>query len=214
MRKWRNLKELAGICELQLSLFLESKSNSSSLSPRVTASKKKCRIFKWRLFNSLLTKLNKRFRPSPETYFRLIQAYNWSKNNFGEIHVSPKGETGRLPLSSIILSWTDGTRHFEVARGDRVEMVVKCIVRLFWGTHFQHCGKFVKTVPQCTLTTNSTRSPAQPQSGEYGMHTNEIFRANTERYGHSRIKERRYDCCSSSYSGIYWLCGIISKLAS
>ena len=27
--------------------------------------------------------------------------------------------------------------------GDRVAMVVKCIVGLFWGTHFQHGGKFV-----------------------------------------------------------------------
>ena len=33
-----------------------------------------------------------------------------------------------------------------------------CIVGLFWGTHFQHGGKFVpRTVPQCTLTTTSTR---------------------------------------------------------
>ena len=31
MRKWRNLKELAEICEFQLSLFLESKSNSSDV---------------------------------------------------------------------------------------------------------------------------------------------------------------------------------------
>ena len=80
--------------------------------------------------------------------------------------------------------------------------------------NFQHCGKFVKTVPQCTFTTSSTRSPAQPQSGEYSMHTNETFRANKGRHGHSRTKERRYDCCSSSYGGIYWLCGIISKLYS
>ena len=27
--------------------------------------------------------------------------------------------------------------------GDRVGMVVKCIVGLFWGVHFQHGGKFV-----------------------------------------------------------------------
>ena len=32
----------------------------------------------------------KRFRPSPETSFRLIQAYNWSKYNFGEIHISQR----------------------------------------------------------------------------------------------------------------------------
>ena len=105
------------------------------------------------------------------------------------------------------------TEFATLSAGDRVKMVVKCIVGLFWGTHFQHGGKFVKTVPQCTLTTNSTRSSAQPQSGEYDMLTNETFRVNKERYGHSRIKERRYDGCSSSYSGIYSLCGIISKLA-
>ena len=33
--------------------------------------------------------------------------------------------------------------------GDRVEMVSKCIVRLFWATHIQHGGKFV---PQDSLT--------------------------------------------------------------
>ena len=60
--------------------------------------------------------MNESLWRSSETNFRLIQAYNWSKYNFGEIHISPKGETGRLPLSSIILSWTDGIRHFEVAR--------------------------------------------------------------------------------------------------
>ena len=38
-------------------------------------------------------------------------------------------------------------RHFEVARGTGW----KCIVGLFWGTHFQQGGKFVpKTVPQYT----------------------------------------------------------------
>ena len=47
--------------------------------------------------------------------------------------------------------------------GDQVEMFVKCIVGLFWGTNFQHDGK---TVPQRTLTTISTRGPVQPQSGE------------------------------------------------
>ena len=47
--------------------------------------------------------------------------------------------------------------------GDQVEMFVKCIVGLFWRTNFQHDGK---TVPQRTLTTISTRCPAQPQSGE------------------------------------------------
>ena len=38
-------------------------------------------------------------------------------------------------------------RHFEVAR----KTGCKCIVGLFWGTHFQQGGKFVpKTVPQYT----------------------------------------------------------------
>ena len=60
--------------------------------------------------------MNESLRPSSETDFGLIQAHNWSQNNFGEIHISPKGETGRLPLSSIILSWTHGIRHFEVAQ--------------------------------------------------------------------------------------------------
>ena len=32
----------------------------------------------------------KRFRSSAEISFRLIQAYNWSKNNFGEIHISQR----------------------------------------------------------------------------------------------------------------------------
>ena len=62
---------------------------------------------------------------------------------------------------------------------------------------------FPKIVPQCTLTIISTRSPAQPQNGEYGMHTNEKFRTNEEQYGHYPIKERRFHCCSSSYGGIY-----------
>ena len=79
-----------------------------------------------------------------------------------------------------------------------------------------HCGPFLgvhifnmaanlspKMVPQCTLTIISTRSPAQPQNGEYDMHTNETFRTNEEQYGHYPIKERRFHCCSSSYGGIY-----------
>ena len=57
--------------------------------------------------------------------------------------------------------------------GERVEMVVKCIGELFWGTHFQHGDKFVpQTVPKSTLTTISTRSTApQSQNGEYQMLT-------------------------------------------
>ena len=53
--------------------------------------------------------------------------------------------------------------------GDRVKMVLKCIVGLFGGRIFNMAANsFPKTVPQCTLTTISTRSPAQPQSGESG----------------------------------------------
>ena len=35
-----------------------------------------------------LTALNESLRISRETIFRLIQAFNWFKNNFGEIHIS------------------------------------------------------------------------------------------------------------------------------
>ena len=50
---------------------------------------------------------------------------------------------------------------------DQVEMVVQCIVGLFWGRIFNMAANSsAKTFPQCTLTTISTRSPAQPQSGE------------------------------------------------
>ena len=35
-----------------------------------------------------LTALTKSLRTSREANFRLIQAFNWSKNNFGEIHIS------------------------------------------------------------------------------------------------------------------------------
>ena len=40
----------------------------------------------------LLTGLNKSLRTSRETNFRLIQAFNWSENNFGEIHTSQEPE--------------------------------------------------------------------------------------------------------------------------
>ena len=38
--------------------------------------------------HQFLTALNKSLRTSRETNFRLIQAFNWSKSNFGEIHIS------------------------------------------------------------------------------------------------------------------------------
>ena len=37
----------------------------------------------------------------------------------------------------------ENNRHFEVARETRSRWLSKCIVGLFWGTHFQHGGKFV-----------------------------------------------------------------------
>ena len=55
-------------------------------------------------------------------------------------------------------------RHFEVGReiGSRW-----CIVGLFGGRICRHLeNAFPKTIPQCTLTTISTQSPAQPQIGE------------------------------------------------
>ena len=48
----------------------------------------------------LLTGLNKSLRTSRETNFRLIQAFNWSKNNFGEIHISQEPEWVFPGLSS------------------------------------------------------------------------------------------------------------------
>ena len=66
------------------------------------------------------------------------------------------------------VNWSERIRHFEVARETGSTWLSKCIVGLFWGTHFQHGGNFApKTVPQYTLTTILTRSPAQPQSSEY-----------------------------------------------
>ena len=59
-------------------------------------------------------------------------------------------------------------RHFEVARETGSRWLSKCIVGLFWGQNCRHVeNASPKTVPQCTLTTILTRSPAQPQSGEY-----------------------------------------------
>ena len=59
------------------------------LSPEIKSSKQKmqniCNRDCWIL---LLPKLNSSLQTSPEPYFRLIQAFNWSKNNFGESHIS------------------------------------------------------------------------------------------------------------------------------
>ena len=47
--------------------------------------------------------------------------------------------------------------------------------RALWDCFEEHIFNMVanlspQTAPQCTLTTISTRSPAQPQSGEYSFH--------------------------------------------
>ena len=42
----------------------------------------------WRLLSSLLTTLNNSLQTSLETIFRLAQAFDWSQNNCGEIHIS------------------------------------------------------------------------------------------------------------------------------
>ena len=47
---------------------------------------------------------------------------------------------------------------------DWVKMVVKCIVGLFWGTNFQHGGKFD---PQNSPTMHFDNHLVQLQSGEY-----------------------------------------------
>ena len=57
---------------------------------------------------------------------------------------------------------------FEVARETGSRRLSKCIVGLFWARIFNvGANSSAKTVPQCTLTTSSTWSTAQPQNGEY-----------------------------------------------
>ena len=80
---------------------------------------------------------------------------------------------------------------------------------LFWGTHIQHGGKFVpKTVPRYTLTTISSRSPTQPQSGEFRVRSLVLLvftkAKNHEHLKYSRIGEFQ-DC---------WLCRsqVITKI--
>ena len=51
-----------------------------------------------------LTALNKSLRTSRETNFRLIQTFNWSKNNFAEIHMS-QGLDWVFPFLSHYGSW-------------------------------------------------------------------------------------------------------------
>ena len=69
---------------------------TKSLSPMKRTSTRDAIIFSF----PLLTGLNKSLRTSRETNFRLIQAFNWSKNNFGEIHISQEPEWVFSGLSS------------------------------------------------------------------------------------------------------------------
>ena len=81
--------------------------------------------------------------------------------------VSSYGWFFTSPFTSFIIL-IQVTRHFDFAREIRSRWFSKCIVGLFWETNLPPCSKCVpKTVPQCTLTTILTRSPAQPQSGDY-----------------------------------------------
>ena len=52
-----------------------------------------------------LTTLNKSLQTSRETNLRLIQAINWSKNNFGEIHIC-QGLDWAFPSLSHYGSWS------------------------------------------------------------------------------------------------------------
>ena len=73
-------------------------------------------------------------------------------------------------LCSLIICWFSVAviRHFEVARETGSRWLSRCIVGLFWPANLPPCwNASSKTVPQCTLTTISSRSPAQPQSGEW-----------------------------------------------
>ena len=59
-------------------------------------------------------------------------------------------------------------RHFEVATETGSRWLSRCIVGLFWAANLPPCwNASSKTVPQCTLTTISSQSPTQPQSGEW-----------------------------------------------
>ena len=67
-----------------------------------------------RLLNSLLTTLNKSLRTSLETNFRLIEAFNWSKNNFGEIvHISQGLNWAFLSVSQYSLLFDCQCIYFE-----------------------------------------------------------------------------------------------------
>ena len=62
--------------------------------------------------------------------------------------------------------------HFEVALETGSRWLSKCIVGLFWAANLRPCwNASSKTVPQCTLTNFSSRSPAQPQSGEWMLNS-------------------------------------------
>ena len=70
------------------------------------------------MLNSLSTTLNKSLRTSPETNFRLILAFTWSKNNFGEIHIVSKRlrldweiPTHSIPLGTLSEDDDDGSEN-------------------------------------------------------------------------------------------------------
>ena len=60
-----------------------------------------CRLLWWGLLNFLLKTLNKSLRISPDTN---SQAFNWSRNNFGEIHISQGLDWAFLSLPHCSLS--------------------------------------------------------------------------------------------------------------
>ena len=94
------------------------------------------------LLNSLLTTLNKSLRTSPETNFRLIQLFDRSKNNFGDIHMSPGLDLASpsLSLSPIILSWRKGdvTRDDSQRRFSAQHSVTTLLRHCF--ESLQHCS--------------------------------------------------------------------------
>ena len=96
-------------------------------------------------------------------YYRIFidTLLNWSR------------KIGRTKIFHGSLHWEDEVHTvFATLRlsGDRVEMVVKVHCGTVLGTNLPPCwNASPKTVPQCTLTSISTRSPVQPQSGEIAL---------------------------------------------
>ena len=76
----------------------------TSSRPRATASTQNMQNNAMVTVQFSLATRNKSLRTFPETSLPLIQAFNWSKKNFNEIHISPKGWTGRFTLCPVIFS--------------------------------------------------------------------------------------------------------------